>query len=525
MSESKLTRLLVQTLSTQETDGLLKNAAYQRFLTQLTQQQLSEIDQYYHQTLLQKESQRITKLMVDLCLSEYKSFAILAETEKLVNEKYLKEIRELLEGSSDYSSLERSVTKFENTVKTEVDDLRTLTSLANGYDKIAEFLDVPQLLKSLIEQEHYDEALTLYDHIRHVDSTAGSVMPDRKPELISIICKRCKDLVEGPMLQKLIESLKKSSLSSSANQLHLSLKTIGYLRRMKMFSSEVDLHVLFLQVRSEFYNERTNELFASPNNTSNTAQATEVVDTLKSFIEMTRACFIDVIIQYQAIFTDSFSGTSSSATSAFILSSYLNEMFSRFIETVENNLSFVKDSSQLLNLHSQVMHLGVSLARKGFDFRYLVSDLFERNIESLFKGMVDEATNSLIYELKELGLRIPENLKPDDITSFPLFAYVANQYLQAFNALRVMLVADAMLPCYKSLIMSLENAVENVNLYSVKYQIPDESSQKLKIYTRTWTKFLLENYTTGLFQGMDQFLEVKKPDLKPDVLMERLIPI
>jgi hypothetical protein len=200
-------------------------------------------------------------------------------------------------------------------------------------------------------------------------------------------------------------------------------------------------------------------------------------------------------------------------------------MFSRFIETVENNLSFVKDSSQLLNLHSQVMHLGVSLARKGFDVRYLVSDLFERNIESLFKGMVDEATNTLIYELKELGLRIPENLKPDDITSFPLFAYVANQYLQAFNALRVMLVADAMLPCYKSLIKSLENAVENVNLYSVKYQIPDESSQKLKIYTRTWMKFLLENYTTGLFQGMDQFLEVKKPDLKPDVLMERVIPI
>jgi hypothetical protein len=59
----------------------------------------------------------------------------------------------------------------------------------------------------------------------------------------------------------------------------------------------------------------------------------------------------------------------------------------------------------------------------------------------------------------------------------------------------------------------------------VKYQIPDESSQKLKIYTRTWMKFLLENYTTGLFQGMDQFLEVKKPDLKPDVLMERVIPI
>jgi hypothetical protein len=110
----------------------------------------------------------------------------------------------------------------------------------------------------------------------------------------------------------------------------------------------------------------------------------------------------------------------------------------------------------------------------------------------------------------------------DDISAIPLFAFMANSYLQAFNALRLVPAVDCMISCYQFLVDSLEMLLKHVQQQSSSLQdkVKQDKFDKILLFLESrWVPFILNNYVS-IYPGMLKFLERKHESLVPATLLK-----
>ena len=157
---------------------------------------------------------------------------------------------------------------------------RRLTSLTLSKNTtLLEILELPQLMETVVRNQHYEEALQLHNYV----SRLSKKQPD-----ISILT----DIQAGVaasmrlMLQQLIAQLR------SPIQLPQCLKIISFLRRMDVFK-ETELRLKFLQAREAWL---TSVVAGVPRDDPHTH--------LTRTMELLRVHLFDIVTQYRSIFSD-----------------------------------------------------------------------------------------------------------------------------------------------------------------------------------------------------------------------------
>jgi hypothetical protein len=288
-------------------------------------------------------------------------------------------------------------------------------------DKLLELLEIPQLMVALVKNAYYEEALELLAHVLRLRSRY------RRVSLMEQIETDVRQSIQV-MLQQLLMSLK------DGINLHSCIRVIGYLRRLRMFS-DAELRILFLEARLEHFYDCIQQLQqprvadlikisrrSSINQLRAAGADTEVeqdaINYLKSLLDTARNHLIDIITQYQAIFSDVSSSTTASVLpsndstalavpnvpSTVILCSFIHYMTTDLIQLMERNLDFIADTTALTNLLTQSMHFGVALSRKGVDIRSSIVPLFKHRILAIYNDALNKGVQDFIRFVEEHGI-------------------------------------------------------------------------------------------------------------------------
>lgn len=272
--------------------------------------------------------------------------------------------------------------------------LRTLAE----HGRVVDILEMPRLMKALVAGELYEEALEL----QNTSMKFLSIIEDE--DIVSSVCNEVVALIRQMVLQLV-------SLLRGPVQLPTSLRVIGYLRRLEVFS-ESRLRMLFLQCRGDWLRASLDSS-VSPN-----AQA-----KLVRLSDDTRAMLFEIVTQYRAAFADdddasfrsfrfetaahSTPGLDSSEQDgavfcASILSDWTASCAGQYLERLEEGLCDVHDGASLGTVLQQAMYCGQSLGRVGADFRPALAPLFESAVLGIFNS-------HLISALRQFEMMIEDH--------------------------------------------------------------------------------------------------------------------
>jgi conserved oligomeric Golgi complex subunit 8 len=223
------------------------------------------------------------------------------------------------------------------------------------HGRVIDLLEMPKLMRSLLSEELYDDALELRDMSLKIAS-----MHADEPILLSI-CSEVDALTRQMIIQLLV-------LLRGHVQLPACLRIIGFLRRLSMFS-EQRLRAIFLQCRGDWIHTNL-DTATGPN-----AQA-----RLVRLSDETRSMLFEVITQYRAAFTDEGDGGPEAQVelpAGAILYDWTASFVSQYLVGMEEGLRDVRDGASLSTVMQQAMYCGQSLGRVGADFRPALVPLFE----------------------------------------------------------------------------------------------------------------------------------------------------
>lgn len=259
------------------------------------------------------------------------------------------------------------------------DCLRNLTE----YGRIVDLLEMPRLMKMLIAEELYDEAIELHDL-----ATNFSAMHSDEP-LIMKVCGEVEALTRQMVLQLL-------TVLRGPLQLPTCLRAVGFLRRLGTFS-EPRLRMLFLRCRGDFMHGSL-ESTTAPNAPAR----------LVRLSDETRSKVFEIITQYRAAFSDDHDdplvksiGTRSgpgspcavdgSVHSSSILYQWTSITIENYLERLEAGLAEIRDGASLSSVLQHAMYCGQSLGRVGADFRPALAPLFEGAMLRIVDAHLDAA--------------------------------------------------------------------------------------------------------------------------------------
>lgn len=289
--------------------------------------------------------------------------------------------------------------------------LRSLSHMS----AVADILEIPRLMRTLVASELYDEALELRDHalkmaVMYPSAGGGGEGKEgdlydandgegRGDVLIGSVCEEIHVLTQQMVLQLLV-------LLRNAVQLPTCLRVIGFLRRLRLFS-ELRLRMLFLYCRGEWM--RTGIEAAS---------ATTTQAHLVNLSDNTRAMVFEIVTQYRAVFSDedeeterneiyddqqepSFlgrnGGSSSLNSSTFtihssaILFDWTASCVADYLHRLRDGVDELTDAAALNTVLQQAMFCGQSLGRVGADFRAALPSMFERAVIRIFHSHLHAA--------------------------------------------------------------------------------------------------------------------------------------
>eukprot|EP00088_Acartia_fossae_P002220 TRINITY_DN10883_c0_g1_i1.p1 TRINITY_DN10883_c0_g1~~TRINITY_DN10883_c0_g1_i1.p1 ORF type:complete len:655 (+),score=138.28 TRINITY_DN10883_c0_g1_i1:26-1990(+) len=342
----------------------------------------------------------------------------------------------------------------------EISRHRALTSLTlSKHTMLLEILELPQLMDTVVRNQHYDEALELHSYVTKLLRKQPDV------NILQDICRNVKNSVKL-MLQQLLAQLR------SSIQLPQCLKVISYLRRLEVFK-ENELRLKFLQARETWLHSVTN---AVPRD--------DPYIHLTRTMEVMRVHLYDIVTQYRAIFSDdTFTlDTQESDTlqcdNRLLFSSWLSRKIEEFLKILETDLH--QTTGSIETLLGQAMYFGLSFSRVGFDFRPILVPVFERiimkqlnkqlNIEVNAKGLSD---SFLAVNLTKIAsLKHSFSINQDDVSQppmllldYPPLALVCNQILSALNNLRLC----APVSCVQQVTKTVQQFLSNLTDQTVKY--------------------------------------------------------
>ena len=303
---------------------------------------------------------------------------------------------------------------------------RRLTSLTLSKNTtLLEILELPQLMETVVRNQHYEEALQLHNYV----SRLSKKHPD-----ISILT----DIQSGVaasmrlMLQQLIAQLR------SPIQLPQCLKIISFLRRMDVFK-ETELRLKFLQAREAWL---SSVVAGVPREDPHTH--------LTRTMELLRVHLFDIVTQYRSIFSDHTDHliTESEFDNRLLFSSWLSRKVQQFVRTVLEDLGSGVTSFE--SILGQAMYFGLSFGRVGFDFRPLLAPLFTEAIEKQFLSKLEAETTlqAVSASLSSLSLSCLPSCPPLSASTsavspplslldFPPLALLTNAVLAALNEVRL----------------------------------------------------------------------------------------
>ncbi|KAJ3210349.1 conserved oligomeric Golgi complex component [Dinochytrium kinnereticum] len=373
--------------------SLFRDHEYLNYLDQLTSCSLETLIRQPRE--LAEDAERIDAQLADLAYTEHRSFLNANACSRSIRSTFDGLDARIEAVSTSLASLEASCRQFEASTASIMADRKRMGVVVNQQSRLLDVLEIPQLIDTFIRNGYYEEAMELQVHV-------GRLLM-RHPEIP--ILKQISEDVQTAMHLMLTQLV---SLLRGSSKLPMSIRVIGYLRRMEAFP-EPELRLVFLKQKDAYLTGLIRELGDSVG-----------VDYMKKYTEILREHLFDIITQYKTIFSDSSLSTSGAtphssssipsfsslsygskpsslmmpestpyATSA-ILSSYAVFRVTEFAGELKRHIATVSDANSINSLLTQTMYFGLSLGRVGVDFRDVVADIFESAIEKNFEALLSE---------------------------------------------------------------------------------------------------------------------------------------
>jgi len=365
----------------------------------------------------------------DLAASNYKTFIQTSNCSKEIFKEFAnteEHLTKLIEKLPDFTE---KCSQFQ-TVAGDISRHRRLTSLTLAkHTSLLEVLELPQLMETVVRNQHYEEALQLHSYV--------TKLCKKQPQV-----KILEDIATAVtasmrlMLQQLLGQLR------APVQLPQCLKVISFLRRMDVFG-ETELRLKFLQARESWLNS----VVAGVSKDDPYLHLTRTMEVL-------RVHLFDIVTQYRSIFSDDVDhligvGAEKSFDNRLLFTSWLSKKVQEFLKIIATDLDSGINSFE--SIMGQAMYFGLSFSRVGFDFRSLLAPIFLKAIEKQFISKLDtqSAIKSVSESLSTLNFaRIPNSptplslsqesaIPPLSLLDYPPLAYITNAILTSLNEIRL----------------------------------------------------------------------------------------
>jgi len=365
----------------------------------------------------------------DLAASNYKTFIQTSNCSKEIFQEFAnteQHLEKLIQKLPDFT--EKCI-QFQ-TVAGDVSRHRRLTSLTLAkHTSLLEVLELPQLMETVVRNQHYEEALQLHSYVTKLCKKQPQVKI--LEDIASAVTSSMK-----LMLQQLLGQLR------APVQLPQCLKVISFLRRMDVFG-ETELRLKFLQARESWLNS----VVAGVPKDDPYLHLTRTMEVL-------RVHLFDIVTQYRSIFSDDGDhlivvGAEQTFDNRLLFTSWLSKKVQEFLKILETDLESGINSFE--SILGQAMYFGLSFSRVGFDFRPLLAPIFLKAIEKQFVAKLDSATalKTISESLASLDFsRLPtsppplpfnqeSSTPPLSLLDYPPLAHVTNAILAALNEIRL----------------------------------------------------------------------------------------
>ncbi|VDL21201.1 unnamed protein product [Hymenolepis diminuta] len=247
---------------------------------------------------IQREEDSIRHKTEQLAVENYPIFLANANTSREVH-------REFMSISDSNENLISSIAGVSGVAQTIFDNIgknasafRTSAKAVQKCTQISDFLELPQLMETCIQNGHYQDALNILNHTKQMTKKYGRTVP-----IVRIVGYQAKE-ISGQLFSQLCKQLREP----------ITLPVVIYLRQLEAFT-EQELRLNFLQARGLCIKDQLEVALAKPIGVSNFDAKSAHISVYqqaeyKAFIgamrriEVTRVQLFDSITQYRAVFAD-----------------------------------------------------------------------------------------------------------------------------------------------------------------------------------------------------------------------------
>ena len=382
----------------------------------------------------------------DLASDNYKTFIETSTTTAEIYKEFATTEEHLGQVLDKLGHFKKECTEFQNISQVGIDGIsyKSFNNHSNVQDiskhrrlmsvtlarntSLLEILELPQLMETVVRNQHYEEALQLHNYVAKLSKKQPEVRILADIQLQVAASMRL-------MLQQLVSQLR------APVQLPQCLKVISFLRRMDVFT-EAELRLKFLQSREAWL---SSVVAAVPRDDPYTH--------LTRTMELLRVHLFDIVTQYRSIFSDdtdhvinvSAVNTEEKFDNRLLFTSWLSRKVQQFLKTIVDDLDAGVTSFE--SIMGQAMYFGLSFGRVGFDFRPLLAPVFSAAIEKQFMSKLapDSTMKAVSESLSSMSLSsVPA--APTSVTSavsavspplslldYPPLAHVTNAVVSALN--------------------------------------------------------------------------------------------
>lgn len=350
---------------------------------------LSLDDLLYEPKAIAGETATVEAELINLCYREYSTFTLAHKSSGAVQSAFDDFGVSLNELLAAVPALEDECRAFSRRTSS-IQAARNRVMLVQEHSgKLAELLELPQLMDTCVRNGFYQEAMDL---AQHVQAGANVLVRDVAGEVEAVL-----QMMTTQLLALLREPTKLPAL----------VKAVGFLRRL----TEDDLGLAFLH--SRLYNYRAQLALADRRDPTR---------YIRRYIDLFREHVYDIISQYSAIFD----------TSHYLVS-FASQCVDELLSTISSFLPLVQDAASLSSILVQLGYCALSFARVGMDFALLANASFLGVVEAAYERAVGLATDEFVARLKTF---VP--VGAESISFYPPIALYLNAHLEALNALRLL---------------------------------------------------------------------------------------
>lgn len=492
------------------------------YLSRLTSLPLDEL---LHESVeLREEQSKAKRDAQQLAFRDYPSFlhaqTCRHEAEETLDGLYL-HLGDFLSSVPELQQVCEEFTKQATTLKEE---RGKITSVLEHQNVLTDLLEIPQLMETCVWNGYYSEAMDLASHVR--------LLQVRYPLPVIKSIQQQVQASSDLMLVQLVSHLQKPIRLAAA------MNVVGFLRRMDVFESEIELRMVFLRCRHEFLQQRLIRIKRDISEDSR-QRSIDAFEHLKRFIDVMREQMFEIGTQYISIFSNE-KGT--------LLSDYMVNITGLIKSTLQLYLPMIEDTSALTSLLTQLQYCGLSLGRIGLDFRHIFVHSFEEAVQPMILKWIDSSTEDIvkiIVQSTEEALApskwmsskiVSQNTNevkryafqpPMLLVGYPSLAIFTNDILSAFNALRLLPAVSLYLPIQNHLEACFLEIGNALNQYSHQAadNIPNEITF-IQSYTAAFVRCCVPYLKSCLVDGIYGDLSVPSTaDEDLELLLAKHLPV